>query len=81
MLYALFLGEHTARCCRGETFAISVRRMAEEQVLPRWTEYAYRRACNLLLKTGLIELVAESVGGKRAAQYVLTCCRPAVWSN
>lgn len=71
-LLALLTSEHAARCRRGETFAISVRRMAETQVLPRWTEFAYRRARNLLLKAHLIKKVAEHRGRQKAAQYILT---------
>ena len=72
---------HSARCRRGETFSISARPMAEAQVIPGFTEFAYRRARNLLLKVGLIELVAEAIPKRQAAQYTLSRCRPASCRN
>jgi len=42
--------EHSARCRRGETFALTVRSMAAAQVIPGWGWHKYDRACKLLLR-------------------------------
>lgn len=66
--------EHSARCRRGETFAISADAMALAQVVPGWTRERYRSARDVLIATGLIELVARSrttAEGRIAAQYRL----------
>lgn len=76
--YALFLvlcDEHAARCRRGETFAISPKRMAETNVIPEWDRRRYERARDLLLAAGLIAKVAEfqnTADGRSAAQFILT---------
>jgi hypothetical protein len=74
MLIERLVDEHGARCRCGETFMLSVRAMAEAQVIPGWSWRQYTRARNLLLKAGLIELVSEYVDtaeGRVAAQYRL----------
>jgi hypothetical protein len=72
MLIDRLLDQHAARCRSGETFALSVRAMAEAQVIPGWSWRQYDRACKLLLRAGLIEVVSEYVDtadGRVAAQY------------
>jgi hypothetical protein len=74
-LIARLVDEHGARCRCGETFALSVRAMAEAQVIPGWSWRQYDRACKLLLRAGLIEVVSEYVDtadGRVAAQYRLS---------
>jgi hypothetical protein len=76
-LLMLLRAEHSARCRRGESFAISARRMAATQVLPGWTRDRIARARDLLLQAGKIICVANfevTPAGRRAAQYVLTVC-------
>jgi hypothetical protein len=66
--------EHSARCRRGDTFALTVRSMARAQVIPGWGWSKYDRARKLLLKAGLIEMVSQSIqaaDGRGAAQYKL----------
>jgi len=75
MLIERLVDEHGARCRCGETFALSVRAMAEAQVIPGWSWRQYDRACKLLLRAGLIEEVSEYVDtddGRVAAQYRLS---------
>ena len=67
--------EHSARCRRGDTFALTVRSMAKAQVIPGWGWRNYDRARMLLLKAGLIERVSQSIQkaeGRIAAQYRLS---------
>jgi hypothetical protein len=71
--------EHSARCRRGETFALTVRSMAQAQVIPGWGWSKYDRARKLLLKAGLIEMVSQSIqtpDGRGAAQYRLSESMP-----
>ena len=76
--YALLVklrAEHSARCRRGEKFAISARAMAKAQTVPNWTEHMYRRGRDLLLKAGFIELVQAFKFNRYSAQparYKLT---------
>jgi hypothetical protein len=66
--------EHSARCRRGDTFALTVRSMARAQVIPGWGWSKYDRARKLLLRAGLIEMVSQSfqaADGRSAAQYRL----------
>jgi len=66
--------EHSARCRRGETFALTVKAMARAQIIPGWSWRQYYRASKLLLAAGLIEMVTEftqSGEGRLAAQYRL----------
>jgi hypothetical protein len=78
LAYALIdrlLDEHAARCRSGKTFALSVRAMAEARVIPGWSWRQYDRACKLLLRAELIEVVSEYVDtadGRVAAQYRLS---------
>ena len=58
MLIERLVDEHGARCRCGETFAPSVRAMAEAQVIPGWSWRQYTRARNLLVRAGLMELVS-----------------------
>ena len=64
--------EHSARCRRGETFALTVRSMARDRVIAGWGWSKYDRARKLLLKAGLIEKVSQFIqtaDGRVAAQY------------
>jgi len=75
MLIERLVDEHGVRCRCGKTFALSVRAMAEEQVIPGWSWRQYTRARNLLLRVGLIELVSEYVDtaeGRVAAHFRLS---------
>ena len=66
--------EHSARCARGETFAICPKAMERDQVLPGWTRERYEKARDLLLEARLIKRVRpfQVVKGVRyAAQYSL----------
>src|SRR5262249_30627946 len=75
MLIERLVDEHGARCRRGETFALSVRAMAEAQVIPGWSWRQYSRARNLLLRAGLLERASEYIDtadGRVAAQYRLS---------
>lgn len=74
-LLLLFRAEHTARCLRGETFAICIEAMVNAETLGGWSARRYRDARDVLLSLGLIELVSESCG-PRAAQYRLAERRP-----
>src|SRR5208337_3363429 len=49
--------EHSARCARGETFAICPKAMERDQVLPGWTRERYEKARDLLLEARLIKRV------------------------
>jgi hypothetical protein len=66
--------EHSARCSRGETFAIDVNAMARDNVLNGWTRERYQRAKDLLLHVGLsicVEAHRTLKGGRNAAQFTL----------
>jgi hypothetical protein len=67
--------EHSARCRRGETFAITPKAMADAQVMRGWTRETYEKVRDLLLKAGLLKLVTKfaenNLEGRRAAQYSL----------
>ncbi len=66
--------EHSARCRRGETFALDVTAMVEAEVLPGWKWERYQKAKKLLLSIGLLKCVSEfqdTKGGRRAAQFTL----------
>jgi hypothetical protein len=72
MMLAYLQIQHGARAKRGETFAVSVRAMAQAGSLPGWTEGRLRRARDLLIKRGhLIRVTPTSNGpvGRIAAQY------------
>ena len=62
--------EHSARCRRGETFAISANAMAENRTLGNWSSQRIRKARDVLLERGFIRCVMREMRG-RAAQYVL----------
>jgi hypothetical protein len=65
---------HAARCRRGETFSITPKAMARDQVVPGWSRKTYEKARDLLLKAGCIEKVSEfknSKAGRVGAQYRL----------
>ena len=67
--------EHSARCRRGETFSITPKAMARDNVVPGWTRERYEKARNLLLLGRWIEKVADlrtTPEGRVAAQYRLT---------
>ena len=73
-LLARFNFDHSARCKRGETFAINPTTMKSAQVLPGWSRERYEAARDLLLKAGLIKCVQPFrmiKGERRAAQYSL----------
>jgi len=75
MLLERLVDEHGARCRCGGTFALSVRAMAEAQVIPGWSWRQYSRARNLLLIAGLIDRVSkfiDTADGRVAAQYRLS---------
>lgn len=78
VLFDVLCDEHSARCRRGETFAIAAKPMARAQVIIGWEHRRYERARELLMRAKLIEKVAEhanSAGGRCAAQYKL-CFEP-----
>ena len=67
--------EHSARCRRGETFAITPKAMARDNVVPGWTRERYQKARDLLLLAGLVgkvTCVRSTADGRVAAQYRLT---------
>jgi hypothetical protein len=53
--------EHSARCRRGETFALTVKSMARDQVISGWGWRKYDRARKLLLRAGLLEMVSGCI--------------------
>jgi Bifunctional DNA primase/polymerase, N-terminal len=64
--------EHGARVRRGETFAVSVRAMAQAKVLPGWTEGRLHRARNLLVARGhllCVKPASNGPNGRVAAQF------------
>jgi hypothetical protein len=66
--------EHSSKCARGETFAITPRSMAEANTIPGWSVERYEKARDVLVEAGLIIKVSEFklVRGLRyAAQYIL----------
>jgi hypothetical protein len=68
---------HTARCQRGETFAITPKAMAREQTIPCWSVNRFVHSRDLLLAAGLVEKAAEfrnTPRGRSPAQYRLTGC-------
>jgi hypothetical protein len=74
-LLQVLRAQHSARCHRGETFAITPTAMAKARVIPGWTRERYEQARNLLLAENLIEQVNEfernSAEGRRAARFRL----------
>ena len=71
-LLLMLQAQHTARCRRGETFAITPRAMADHEVIPGWPRERYERARDLLLEAGLVVLVSPHIRkGRKAAQYAL----------
>lgn len=67
--------QHSARSSRGETFNITPKAMARDQVIYGWERRRYMRAHDLLLLAGLIEKVAKFRNtrfGPVGSQYRLT---------
>jgi hypothetical protein len=74
VLLALLRITHSARCRRGETFALAAASMAAAGVISGWSRERYRRARDLLLEAGLIERVSACrvmPTGRVPAQYRL----------
>jgi hypothetical protein len=74
MLLMCLRASHSARCRRGETFAITPKAMAQDGVIPGWEWKRYARARDLLLLGGFVEKVSgftATADGRRAAQYTL----------
>jgi hypothetical protein len=66
--------DHSARCARGETFALNSPAMEREQVIKGWSRERYEAARDLLLEAGSIECVQpfQRIKGQcHAAQYSL----------
>jgi hypothetical protein len=67
--------QHSARSSRGETFNITPKAMARDQVIYGWERRRYMRARDLLLLAGFIEKVAKFRNtrfGPVGSQYRLT---------
>lgn len=75
--YAMLLvlrDEHSARCRRDETFALSPEAMAGAGVMFGWTKERYRFSRDLLWRAGFVECVSKfvnSANGRSAAQFKL----------
>ena len=65
---------HSARCKRGETFAITPHAMVRSEVIPGWTRERYVNARDVLLGIELIVKLRpfrQNCGRRQAAQYAL----------
>ena len=74
MLLARLRNKHSARCERGETFAICPDAMARDGTIQGWSRKKYERARDLLIEAGLVLRVTDfafKAGRGRSAQHTL----------
>ena len=73
MLLATLKRNHGARTARGEPFAVVCRAMAQDKVIPGWTERRFEQARTTLMIAGLIHRVHRSRGRGDPDRFVFVC--------